>query len=64
MFENDLDEFIAVQKKDHFLYCLKKDIKEKLQMITNILIIRNRLAVLTKCINSLQISKTDSMNKS
>ena len=30
MFENDLNEFIAVQKKDHFFYRLKKDIREKL----------------------------------
>ena len=28
MFENDLDEFIAVQKRNHFLYCLKKHWKE------------------------------------
>ena len=29
MLENDLNEFIVVQKKDHLLYCLKKDIREK-----------------------------------
>ena len=29
MFENDLNEFIAVQKRDHFFYRLKKNIKER-----------------------------------
>ena len=29
MFEDNLNEFIAVQKKNHFLYHLKKNIKEK-----------------------------------
>ena len=29
MLEDDLDEFIVVQKKNHFLYRLRKDIKEK-----------------------------------
>ena len=28
MFENDLNEFIAVQKRNHFFYQLKKDIKK------------------------------------
>ena len=28
MFENDLNKFIAVQKKNHFLYRLKKNIKK------------------------------------
>ena len=30
MLEDDLNEFIVVQKKNHLLYRLKKDIKEKL----------------------------------
>ena len=30
IFENDLNEFIIVQKKDHFFYRLRKDIKERL----------------------------------
>ena len=30
MFENDLNEFIVVQKRDHLLYRLRKNIKEKL----------------------------------
>ena len=63
MLENDLDEFIAVQKKNHLLYRLRKDIKERLQMITNMSITRNRLAALTQRIKSSQISKTDSKNK-
>ena len=29
MLENDLNEFIAVQKRDHLFYCLRKDIKKK-----------------------------------
>ena len=53
MLENDLNEFITVQKKDHLLYRLRKDIKERFQMMTNILITRNRLAALTQRIKSL-----------
>ena len=63
MLENDLDEFIVVQKKDHLLYRLRKDIKERLQMMTNMSITRDRLAALTQRIKSSQISKTDSKNK-
>ena len=29
MLENDLNEFIVVQKKNHLLYYLKKNIKER-----------------------------------
>ena len=29
MLENDLNEFIVIQKKDHLFYRLKKDIKER-----------------------------------
>ena len=47
MFENDLNEFIAVQKKDHLFYRLRKNIKKRFQIMTNILITRNRLAALT-----------------
>ena len=64
MLENDLNEFIAVQKKNHLLYRLKKDIKERLQMMTNISITRNRLTTLTQCIKDSQILKVDSRNKS
>ena len=64
MFENDLDEFIAVQKRDHLLYRLRKDIKERLQIMTNISITRNRLAALAQRIKNSQISKIDSRNKS
>ena len=53
MLENDLDEFIVVQKKNHLLYYLKKNIKKKLQMMTNMSIIRNRFAVLTQRIEDL-----------
>ena len=63
MFENDLDEFIVVQKRNHLFYRLKKDIKEKLQMMTNISIMRNRLATLTQRIKDSQILKIDSKNK-
>ena len=63
MFEDDLNKFIAVQKRDHFFYRLRKDIKEKLQMITNMSITRDRLATLTQRIKSSQISKADSKNK-
>ena len=64
MFENDLNKFIAVQKKNHFFYRLKKDIKKRLQMMINMSITQNRLAALTQRIKDSQISKTDSKNKS
>ena len=63
MLENDLNEFIVVQKKDHLFYRLRKDIKERLQMITNMSITRNRLAALTQRIKDSQILKADSRNK-
>ena len=63
MLENDLNEFIVVQKKDHLLYRLRKDIKERLQMMTNMSITRDRFAALTQRIKSSQISKADSENK-
>ena len=64
MFEDDLDEFTAVQKRNHLLYRLKKDIKKKLQMMTNMSITRDRLATLAQRIKSSQISKVNSKNKS
>ena len=63
MLEDDLDEFIAVQKKDHLLYRLRKNIRERLQMMTNISITRDRFAALTQRIKSPQVSKADSGNK-
>ena len=35
MFEDDLNEFTVVQKKNHLLYRLRKDIKKRFQMMTN-----------------------------
>ena len=64
MLENDLNEFTAVQKKNHLLYRLRKNIKKKLQMMTNMSITQNRLAALTQRIESSQTSKIDSENKS
>ena len=46
MLENDLNKFIVVQKRNHLLYCLRKNIEEKFQMMTNISIIRDQLAAL------------------
>ena len=63
MLKNDLNEFIAVQKKDHLFYRLRKDIRKKLQMMTNMSITQDRLAVLTQRIKSSQILKIDSRNK-
>ena len=63
MLEDDLNEFIAVQKRDHLLYRLRKDIKERFQMMMNMSITRNRLAALAQRIKSSQISKIDSRNK-
>ena len=64
MFENDLNEFIAVQKKDHFFYRLRKDIRRKFQMMMNMSITRDRLAMLVQRIKNSQILKIDSKNKS
>ena len=64
MLEDDLNEFIAVQKRNHFLYRLRKDIKERFQMMTNMSITRDRFAALTQRIKSSQILKIDSKNKS
>ena len=63
MLENDLNEFIVVQKKNHFLYRLRKDIKERLQIIMNMSITQDRLATLTQRIKNSQILKVDSKNK-
>ena len=63
MFENDLNEFIVVQKKNHLLYRLKKNIKKKFQIMMNISIIRNRLATLTQHIENSQAFKIDFENK-
>ena len=52
MLKNDLNEFIVIQKKNHLLYRLRKNIKKKLQMMTNMLIIRNRLAALAQRIKN------------
>ena len=63
MFENDLNEFIAVEKKNHLLYHLKKDIREKFQIIMNMLIIRNQFAALIQRIKNSQTFKVDFKNK-
>ena len=64
MFENDLNEFIAVQKKNHLLYRLRKNIKKKFQMMTNMSIIRNRFTTLIQRIKNSQTFKIDFENKS
>ena len=64
MLENDLNKFIAVQKRNHLFYRLRKDIKKRFQMMTNMSITRDRLATLTQRIKSSQASKADSKNKS
>ena len=64
MLENDLNEFITVQKRDHLLYCLRKDIRKKFQIMTNMSIMQDCLAALAQHIKSLQTSKIDSKNKS
>ena len=63
MLENDLNKFIVVQKKNHLLYYLRKNIKEKLQIMTNMSIIRNQFAALTQRIKNSQIFKIDFKNK-
>ena len=39
MFENDLNKFIVIQKKNHLLYRLRKNIRKKLQIMMNMSII-------------------------
>ena len=46
------------------MYCLRKDIKKRFQMMTNISITKNHFATLTQRIKNSQISKIDSKNKS
>ena len=61
--ENDLNEFIVIQKRNHLFYRLRKDIKKKFQMMTNMSITRDRLATLTQRIKNSQVLKADSENK-
>ena len=62
MLEDNLDEFIAVQKK-YLFYRLKKDIRKKFQMMTNISITQDRFATLIQRIKNSQTLKVDSKNK-
>ena len=64
MLENDLNEFTAVQKRNHLFYRLRKDIRKRLQMMINMSITQDRLATLTQRIKGSQILKIDSKNKS
>ena len=50
-------------KKNHFFYRLRKDIRERFQMMTNMSITQDHFATLAQRIKSSQISKTDSRNK-
>ena len=63
MLENNLNKFIAIQKRNYYMYYLKKAIRQKLQIMTIILIIRNRLMTLTQHKKNSQIFKIELKNK-
>ena len=55
----DLDEFTSIQQKNHLLNQLKKKIKEKFNVVTDILTTRDALTTLTQRIKSSQFFKND-----
>ena len=59
----DLDEFTLIQQRNHFLNRLKKKIREKFNVIINMLTTRDAFATLTQRIKNSQFSKNDQKNK-
>ena len=59
----DFDKFTSIQQRNHLLNRLKKKIKEKFNVVINMLTTRNAFATLTQRIKSLQFSKNDQKNK-
>ena len=63
IFEIDLDEFISIQQKNHLFNRLKKKIKEKFNVMTNMFQTREALIALTQHIKNSQLFKNDQRNK-
>ena len=59
----DLDEFTSIQQRNHFFNRLKKKIKKKFNIITDMLTTRDAFATLMQRIKSSQFFKSDQKNK-
>ena len=59
----DLDEFTLIQQRNHLFNRLKKKIRKKLNVMTNMLTTRDALATLTQRIKNSQFFKSDQRNK-
>ena len=59
----DLDEFTLIQQRNHLLNQLKKKIKKKFNVVTDMLTTRDAFATLTQRIKSSQLFKNDQKNK-
>ena len=59
----DLDKFISIQQKNHFFNRLKKKIKKKFNIVTNMLTTRDAFTTLTQRIKNSQFFKNDQRNK-
>ena len=59
----DLDKFTSIQQRNHFFNQLRKKIKEKFNVIINMLTTRDAFATLTQRIQSSQFFKNDQKNK-
>ena len=59
----DFDEFTSIQQRIHLLNRLKKKIKKKFNVITDMLTIRDAFTTLTQRIKNLQFFKNDQKNK-
>ena len=59
----NLNEFISIQQKNHFFNRLKKKIRKKLNVVTNMLTICDTFATLTQRIKNSQFFKNDQKNK-
>ena len=59
----DLDEFTSIQQRNHLLNRLRKKIREKLNVVTDMSTTRDALATLTQRIKNSQFFKNDQKNK-
>ena len=59
----DLDEFTSIQQKNHLLNRLRKKIKKKFNVVTDMLKTRDAFATLTQRIKNSQFFKNDQRNK-
>ena len=59
----DLDEFTSIQQRNHFFNRLKKKIKKKFNVVTDMLTTRDAFTTLTQRIKNSQLFKNDQKNK-